>query len=116
MQLLFSSCLKVLTRAVGIPGDFITAVGTHIVKDADLTVVPPHDDDRGVTHGQIFHKIVSGIRNPLDAANIEPGGFEDPLTFLFEVVSRNIRIDRKRSCFQTKLSVPRISTRCKENS
>jgi hypothetical protein len=54
------------------------------VEGTNLTVLAPHDQDRRVAHSQIFHKIVPGIWNPLDAANIEPRGFKNPLALLFE--------------------------------
>ena len=55
------------------------------MKGVHLPLCAADNDNRGLTHRQVFHKIVAGIGNLFHAAHIQPHGTKNPLAFLLEI-------------------------------
>jgi hypothetical protein len=76
-----------LTLALGVPHDRIPAMSTHVVKGMHLTVVATDDHNRGITHREVFDKIVTGIGNLFYPAHVEPHFAKNPLAFFLEILA-----------------------------
>ena len=55
------------------------------MERVDLTILATNNQNRGVTDGKVFDKIIPRLRNLLDPADIEPRFAKDPGAFLLKI-------------------------------
>ena len=77
---------KVLTRPLLIPDDLIAPVGTHIMERMQGSVPAARQDNRRITDGQVFDKIVPRPRKLFNTTHIEPSLLIDAFPLQLEIL------------------------------
>lgn len=80
--------------AVRVPGEFIAAMRTHIVKGANPAVCAPHDKNGRPTNSQLFDEIIARVGDVLYASNIQPHPTKQAFSLLLKIGERDARLDR----------------------
>ena len=74
-----------LAAAALVPDDLVAAMRAHIVKGPHAAVPAPHNKDRGMTHRQVFDKIIPGLWDLLKPSDVQPELLEDFFALLRKV-------------------------------
>ena len=56
------------------------------MKGMHRPVFAADDNDRGIAHGQVLHKIIARIGNPFHPPDVQPDFLEDSLALQFKLL------------------------------